>query len=103
MHVSTHNSQGSARKSMRVANRRVGYERIHRVQHGFVDCEYCEHVVNGETEYAIAPYAVALAEYYDSKIVKNKIVKNLMSGKNVTIKSNTPLCCDPSSETYWSM
>lgn len=32
-----------------------------------------------------------------------KIVKNLMTGKDVEIASNTPLSCDPSSETYWSM
>ena len=32
-----------------------------------------------------------------------KIVKNLMSGELVEIAADTPLCCDPSSETYWSM
>ena len=31
-----------------------------------------------------------------------KEVNNLMSGKSVVIDVNTPLCCDPSSETYWS-
>ena len=30
-------------------------------------------------------------------------VKNLMTGADVTIAADTPLCCDPSSETYWSM
>lgn len=30
-------------------------------------------------------------------------VRNLMSGTEVDISVNTPLCCDPSSETYWSM
>ena len=30
-------------------------------------------------------------------------VRNLMSGQEVEIDVNTPLCCDPSSETYWSM
>ena len=34
---------------------------------------------------------------------KTKIVTNLQSGKLVRIGVNTPLCCDPSSETYWSM
>jgi hypothetical protein len=33
---------------------------------------------------------------------KTKIVTNLISGKLVRIPVNTPLCCDPSSETYWS-
>ena len=32
-----------------------------------------------------------------------KTVKNLMSGKEVQIPHNTPRCCDPSSELYWSM
>ena len=32
-----------------------------------------------------------------------KKVTNLMSGKEIEISINTPLCCDPSSETYWSM
>ncbi len=34
--------------------------------------------------------------------VKTKEVVNLMSGKTITIPSNTPIYCDPSSETYWS-
>lgn len=34
---------------------------------------------------------------------KTKIVTNLQSGRLVRIPVNTPLCCDPSSETYWSM
>ena len=32
-----------------------------------------------------------------------KMVRNLMSGKMVEIARTTPLCCDPSSETYWSI
>jgi hypothetical protein len=32
-----------------------------------------------------------------------KTVKNLMTGKDIQIESNTPRCCDPSSELYWSM
>ena len=35
--------------------------------------------------------------------VPMKTVKNLMSGKEIQIAVDTPLCCDPSSETYWSM
>jgi hypothetical protein len=30
-------------------------------------------------------------------------VKNLMSGKDVEIDADTPWCCNPASETYWSM
>ena len=32
-----------------------------------------------------------------------KTVKNLMTGKDIQIASDTPHCCDPSSETFWSM
>jgi hypothetical protein len=31
------------------------------------------------------------------------IVKNLMSGEPVVIDKDTPWCCNPASETYWSM
>ena len=34
---------------------------------------------------------------------RTRSVINLMSGRRVEIDVNTPLCCDPSSETYWSM
>ena len=30
-------------------------------------------------------------------------VRNLMSGKDVVIDADTPWCCNPASETYWSM
>lgn len=32
-----------------------------------------------------------------------KTVKNLMSGQDVQIPADTPYCCDPSTERYWSM
>lgn len=32
-----------------------------------------------------------------------KTVKNLISGKEMEIPIGTPMCCDPSTETYWSM
>ena len=32
-----------------------------------------------------------------------KTVTNLMSGKEIVIETETPRCCDPSSEAYWSM
>lgn len=34
---------------------------------------------------------------------KYKTVKNLMTGKEIQIDADTPRCCDPSSEAYWSM
>ena len=33
---------------------------------------------------------------------KMKTVTNLMTGKEVQIESDTPWCCNPASETYWS-
>jgi hypothetical protein len=34
---------------------------------------------------------------------KGEWKKNLMSGKPVWVAHDTPISCDPSSETYWSM
>lgn len=33
--------------------------------------------------------------------VGTKIVKNLMTGKDVVIAEDTPWCCNPASESYW--
>lgn len=32
-----------------------------------------------------------------------RTVTNLMTGKKLEIAADTPLCCDPSSETFWTM
>jgi len=32
-----------------------------------------------------------------------KTVRSLMTGKEIEIAADTPLCLDPSSETYWCM
>lgn len=31
------------------------------------------------------------------------VVKSLMTGEGVLIDKDTPWCCNPASETYWSM
>jgi len=49
-----------------------------------------------------ASFAVASCDDF-TKLEKTETVKNLMSGKDVVQSVNTPLCCDPSSETYWSI
>lgn len=50
-----------------------------------------------ETTYPVAKgYRI---EYFPAM----KTVKNLMTGKDIQIASDTPHCCDPSSETFWSM
>ena len=50
-----------------------------------------------------AAYAYADDQDYYNNIVGVRRVKSLMTGREVEIASNTPLCCDPSSETYWTM
>ena len=42
-------------------------------------------------------------EEYANVEVPMRKVKNLLSGGEVEIRADTPLCCDPSSDTYWSM
>jgi len=37
------------------------------------------------------------------KIERVERVQSLIGGGTVVQSVNTPLCCDPSSETYWSM
>lgn len=34
---------------------------------------------------------------------RTRKVRNLMTGKEIDIDVNTPFCCDPSTETYYSM
>ena len=40
---------------------------------------------------------------YKAPQPQTKIVKNLMTGQPVEIDADTPWCCNPASETYWSM
>lgn len=40
--------------------------------------------------------------FYIKHPVGMKTVKNLMSGQDVQIAEDTPWCCNPASETYWS-
>ena len=48
-------------------------------------------------------FAVAELGNFRANIEKYENVTNLMSGKQVRQSVNTPLSCDVSSETYWSM
>ena len=48
-------------------------------------------------------WTIAETNHFHEKIEKQETRRNLMSGKEFTQPVNTPLCCDPSSETYWSM
>lgn len=48
-------------------------------------------------------HAVAELGYFRDNIEKYETVTNLMTGEKVRQSVNTPLSCDPSSETFWSM
>lgn len=47
--------------------------------------------------------AIADVALYTKHIAKTVTRTNLMTGKTYQESVNTPLCCSPSSETYWSM
>lgn len=48
-------------------------------------------------------YNIAEYIHFCEKIEKTVTVKNLMSGRDVVQSVNTPLSCDVSRETYWSI
>jgi hypothetical protein len=48
-------------------------------------------------------YKIADATKFFTTIEKKETVHNLMTGKPVVQSVNTPRCCDPSSELYWTM
>ena len=78
-------------------------------------------VVDGDTEGFSAGYLAGFIEMFDNdwnmtpkmrKAIKARLailppkmkkVKNLMTGKTIEIAADTPYCCDPSTETFWSM
>lgn len=47
--------------------------------------------------------AVAEVAFYTQNIATTVTRTNLMTGKTYQESVNTPMCCSPSSETYWSM
>ena len=38
---------------------------------------------------------------YEDCLATGSIKKNLMTGKRVFVTNDTPMVCDPSTETYW--
>jgi len=70
------------------------------------------HAVRAALRHSSAPYAKKQGIEYvaiDADLYQRhygnltKKVTNLNSGKEIEISINTPACCDPSTETYWSM
>ena len=47
--------------------------------------------------------AAADSQYYHLIIEKRVTKRNLISGEEFTQSVNTPRCCDPSTEAFWSM
>jgi hypothetical protein len=50
-----------------------------------------------------AGYSVTDILTFRSLPMPMKTVKNLMTGEEIVIPADTPRCCDPSTELYWSM
>jgi len=48
-------------------------------------------------------WGCADSQYFHQFIERNRFVRNLMTGKEVELRANTPRSCDPSSELYWTM
>jgi hypothetical protein len=47
-------------------------------------------------------YGVAAQDYYNRYFSKTVTKVNLMTGQEYNEDVNTPHCCSPASETYWS-
>lgn len=80
--VKLYNDAGSAKSAVTRMNKKAGYT-------GLIAKE--------------GPYASSEEQYYYNNIVAKRTVKSLMTGADVEIDVNTPRCCDPSSELYWTM
>ena len=52
-----------------------------------------------ELQYQTYPVSQFRIEFFPTM----KTVKNLITGKDIEIDRDTPHCCNPASETYWSM
>jgi hypothetical protein len=56
----------------------------------------------GKMGYRVSDFAIASNEDF-SRLERTETKVNMMTGKKFTQPVNTPRCCDPSTETYWSM
>ena len=52
---------------------------------------------------ALLEKARMVEEFGREPAAGKRFVRNLMSQKVIEIDEDTPLCCNPASETYWSM
>mgnify|MGYP003352350192 CR=1 FL=1 len=91
-----------ARIGMRASNRNAGYTLRYDVRKAAgAEFEVCLGKPGATVR---APYVIMERSVYDAKYpVGVKRVTSLMTGKEVEIAEDTPWCCNPASETYWSM
>ena len=60
--------------------------------------------INGYCPECVDKFSTVKVNGVDTKIAPNqKVVQSLVGGKDVVIDKDTPICCDPSSNTYWEM
>ena len=91
-----------ARVGMRASNRNAGYKiRYDRRSAAGAEYEVCQGKPGATVR---APYIIMRRDVYEAKYpVGVKRVKSLMTGQEVEIAEDTPWCCNPASETFWSM
>lgn len=58
---------------------------------------------NGDITLSKDTFDICPAKYFYEVVEKQQTIKNLMTGLPVIQGINTPMCLNPSSETYWSM
>jgi hypothetical protein len=56
----------------------------------------------GKMGYRTNEYDVCSRWHYDTHVAKTVTKRNLMTNEEYQEDINTPLCCSPASETYWS-
>lgn len=94
---STFETEAGAKVSMKATNKRLAKRILRELKDGWKRKTLEQLVAEAPT------YEVVSLEFYDANIRTTKTVRNLMNGAEIQIDINTPLCCDPSSETYWCM
>lgn len=101
--VQTYATRKGALIGLRASNRNAGFAQRYTLCEYDVDHGAVREWAQGAEHAEYAPYAVIEEGLYLQHYVKTRTVKSLMTGKDVEIDNNTPYCCDPSTERYWSM
>lgn len=80
------------------------YKKDNRYKTGerLVGTQVLEDTTEAEVKAQIKNWAAVTGLRYEFTAAWMK-VRNMMTGKEVEIAADTPWCCNPASETYWSM